>query len=97
MIDDGKKNKTKTAKSGDGHNPKWNEDLKFDVTSPELGYLLLKVKQKQCMGFRNLTIGMYAVTLRNIVEGVQTIPLQDQFLKDINANLLVEIHTEDLT
>ena len=97
VQDDRKINKTKSAKSGDGHNPKWNEDLKFDITSPELGYLLLQVKQKQYLGLHHYTIGMYAVPLTNIVEGVQTIPLQDQFLRNINANLLVEIHTEDLT
>jgi glycerophosphoryl diester phosphodiesterase len=94
---DEKKNRTKTAKSADGINSEWNQTLQFDVTRSELDFLVIKVKGTQYMGLKNHTIGTHAIPIANLTEGLQTVPLEDKFLRNLNASIKVEISIKDLT
>ncbi|EFX86016.1 hypothetical protein DAPPUDRAFT_313504 [Daphnia pulex] len=94
---DEKKNHTKTAKSADGINPEWNQTFQFDVTRSELDFLVIKVKETQYMGLKNHTIGTHVIPIANLTEGLQTVPLEDKFLRNLNASIKVEISIKDLT
>jgi hypothetical protein len=94
---DEKKHRTKTAKSADGINSEWNQTLQFDVTRSELDFLVIKVKGTQYMGLKNHTIGTHAIPIANLTEGLQTVPLEDKFLRNLNASIKVEISIKDLT
>jgi phosphatidylinositol phospholipase C delta len=95
--DDVKKNNTKTAVTADGKNPEWNQTLQFDVTRSELDFLVIKVKETHYMSLKNDTIGTHAIPIANLTEGLQTVPLEDNFLRKINASVQLEISIKDLT
>ncbi len=87
----------KTAKSADGINPEWNQTLQFDVTRCELDFLIIQVKESRYMGLKNQTIGTHAIPIANLTEGIQTVPLEDRFLRNLSASIKVEISIKDLT
>jgi hypothetical protein len=82
--------------TADGKNPEWNQTLQFDVTRSELDFLVIKVKETQYLGLKNDTIGTHAIPIANLTEGLQTVPLEDNFLRKINASVQLEISIKDL-
>lgn len=94
-----KEDKTEKATrkvNDDGRNPKWEEELRFDVRVPELGFLLFQVKRSQYFGLKRACIASYAVPVVNLVNGPCSIPLHDENLVPLDKTyLLIQVTISD--
>lgn len=88
--------KTKKSKTN-GKTTEWNEQIKFDVTCPEVDFILIRVKTSKYFGLKNSTIGLYSIPVTEMVNGMSYVPLCDPFLnKQPGTSLCIEVKIEDI-